>query len=126
MPMSGSRWLADSVQGTADRGGNSSRHPGQVEQSPTGGLARDEALPLEVKAEQGPQVGSPVHPDARGTLVNHQIVTSRLGVEQHRQVESAVADVAVPVTGGRVRPVHDAGESTVTPQHIEVLVVAVD
>ena len=124
--MSGNRWLADPVQGTADRGGNSTRHPGQVERSPTGDLARDEALPLEVKAEQRPQVGSPVHPDSRSTLVQNQIVTSRRGVKQHRQVESAVADVAAPVAGGRVRPIHDAGESVVTPQHIEVLVVAVD
>jgi hypothetical protein len=123
--MSG-RWLADPVQSTADHGGNSTRHPGQVERSPTGDLARDEALPIEVKAEQRPQVGSPVHPDARSTLVHHQIVTSRRGVKQYRQVESAVADVAAPVAGGRPRPIHDAGESVVTPQHIEVLVVAVD
>jgi hypothetical protein len=37
-----------------------------------------------------------------------------------------VANVAAPVASGRVRPVHDAAESTVTPQHVEVLVVAVD
>lgn len=124
--MSGNRWLADLVQRTADRGGNSTRHPGQVKWSPTGDLARDETLPLEVKAEQRPQVGSPVHPDARSTLIHHQIVTSRRGVKQHRQVESAVTDIAAPVAGGRVRPIHDACESVVTPQHIEVLVVAVD
>ena len=116
--MSGNRWLADPVQSIADGGGNSTRHPGQVETSSTGDLARDEALPLEIKAEQRPQVGSPVHPDARSTFVHHQVVTSRLGVKQHRQVESAVADVAASVAGGRVRPVHDAGESAVTPQHI--------
>ncbi len=102
-------WLADPVQGTADRGGNSTRHPGHVERSPTGDLARDEVLPLEVEAEQRSQVGSPVHPDACSTLVDHPVVISCLGVEQRRHVEPAVADVASPVARGRVRPASPVG-----------------
>ncbi len=47
MPRHGNRWLADPVQGTAYRGSNSIRHPGQVERNRTGYLTRDEALPLE-------------------------------------------------------------------------------
>ncbi len=117
--MNEKRRLADPVQGTADRSGNSTRHPGQVERSPTGDLARDEALPLEVKAKQRPQVGSPVHPHARGTLVHHQIVSSGLAVEQRRQVEPAVADVAATVADGRVRPIYDPGESAVTPHTLK-------
>jgi hypothetical protein len=118
--------LADSVQRVLDRGGNSTGHPGDVEPGSAGDLARDEALPRKVEGQQRAQVRSPVHEDGRHALVRRQVLRSCTGAEQHGQVEPAVAHIAAPAASPRVRPVHDAAESTVAPQHVEVLVVTVD
>jgi hypothetical protein len=118
--------LADSVQCVLDRGGDSIGHPGHVEPGSAGDLARDKALPRKVEAQQRAKVRSPVHGDARRALVRRQVLRSCTGAEQHGQIEPTVANVAAPAASPRVRPVHDAAESTVAPQHVEVLVVTVD